>query len=129
MLYTDSGYWIALFADADECHARAAELWPSLSKESLQLSEHCLGEVFTFLASRFGHHQAKEKCLGLLADKRMTIVQAAVSDFHPAIETASKFNVSFADAITARLMENDGVKQLVSFDADFDKFPKIKRVH
>ena len=93
------------------------------------MSEHCLGEVFTFLAKRHGESIAKAACLKVLGDPHITVMQASESDWRPAIEIASKFEVSFADAITARLMENDGVKQLVSFDAGFDRFPKIKRVH
>ena len=37
-------------------------------------------------------------------------------------------NISFPDAYHAALMQKKKVKQIYSFDSDFDKFPQIKRL-
>ncbi len=37
-------------------------------------------------------------------------------------------NISFPDAYNAALMQKKKVRQIYSFDEDFDKFPHIKRL-
>lgn len=37
-------------------------------------------------------------------------------------------NISLTDAYNAALMDKKKIKQIYSFDEDFDKFPKIKRL-
>lgn len=37
-------------------------------------------------------------------------------------------NISFPDAYHVALMQKKKIKQIYSFDSDFDKFPQIKRV-
>ena len=37
-------------------------------------------------------------------------------------------NISLTDAYNAALMQKKKIKQIYSFDEDFDKFPKIKRL-
>lgn len=37
-------------------------------------------------------------------------------------------NISFADAYHAALMTKKKIKEIYTFDRDFDKFPKIKRL-
>ncbi|MBI2020526.1 PIN domain-containing protein [Candidatus Daviesbacteria bacterium] len=37
-------------------------------------------------------------------------------------------NISLTDAYNAALMQKKGVRQIYSFDEDFDKFPQIKRL-
>lgn len=129
MIYTDSNYWIAVFSEADEHHSNALELSRRLSNESYLLSEHCFGEVFTFLNARHGAEIAKTACNAILNDPSITITQASEEDWKTAVTLASKYGTSFADAITVTLMGHDGVKRLVSFDSDFDRFPKTERIY
>jgi predicted nucleic acid-binding protein len=37
-------------------------------------------------------------------------------------------NISFADAFNARVMASKGITEIYSYDTDFDKIVKIKRI-
>ena len=74
MLFTDSNYWISLFCESDQDHARAAELHREIAHERLILSEHALGEVFTVILRRFGRSLAFTSCGSLLTDPRAEVM-------------------------------------------------------
>ena len=48
--------------------------------------------------------------------------------FSLALELYSKKNISFADAFNACFMEKQGVKEVYSYDKDFDQIEGIKRI-
>ncbi len=48
--------------------------------------------------------------------------------FESALELYSERKISFADAFNACFMQQAGVKEIYSFDEDFDKIEGIKRV-
>lgn len=128
MPYADANYWIALFCDREENHARAVELSHTLSTQRMYVSEHALGEVFTVIAMRYGAHAAYGPCAALLHDPLITVVQASELDWKPALNLALKHEVSFTDALTIMLMRHDGEQRILSFDAEFDGFPGVKRI-
>ena len=48
--------------------------------------------------------------------------------FRRALDIFVELNISFADAYYVALMEQRGVKEIVSFDRDFDRVPGITRI-
>lgn len=68
----------------------------------------------------------KQKLLPLLKLANIYLEQKDLLDY-----TFSYYvdkNISFADAFHVSLMNKKGLKEIYSFDRDFDKFPKIKRL-
>ena len=48
--------------------------------------------------------------------------------FEKALETYANNKISFADTFNACLMESLGIKEIYSYDEDFDSIPGIKRM-
>ena len=48
--------------------------------------------------------------------------------FTPALKLFADKNISFADAFNASIMKSKNIAEIYSYDTDFDKIEKIKRV-
>ena len=48
--------------------------------------------------------------------------------FIPALKLFADKNISFADAFNASIMKSKNIAEIYSYDTDFDKIEKIKRV-
>lgn len=48
--------------------------------------------------------------------------------FEKALEIYSISKISFADTFNSCFMESQGIKEIYSYDEDFDKIPEIKRI-
>jgi len=128
VLFADASYWISLFCQNEENYPRAIELKAELSHETICVNEHAFGEVFTFLARRHGGQVAFEKTSAILSNPRIEVVQAGQGEWREALELGRKYGFSFTDCLTALQMRRTGVREIVSFDSDFDKFPWIDRI-
>jgi len=60
--------------------------------------------------------------------KGMMILRFTPAVLMGCIQTMEKYNLDFDDSVQASLMNAFGIKEIVSFDKDFDKVDWIKRV-
>lgn len=128
MLFADASYWISLFCENEENYSRALELKDDLSHETIYVNEHAFGEVFTFIARRHGGQVAFEKANAIISNSHIEVLQAGEDEWREALELGRKYGFSFTDCLTAVQMKKTGVRELVSFDSDFDKIPWVERV-
>ena len=128
MLFTDSNFWISLFCEKEENHARAAGLNKEFEHENLLLSEHALGEIFTLILKRYGKLRAFEVSQAVLEEPTLEIVQAGENEWREALELGKKFGFSFCDCLTLAQMRSNLIKKIISFDSDFDRVAGVQRI-
>lgn len=129
-IFMDSSFIIALARESDEKHERAMELRKSFdSGTAFVLSDHILGEVVTFLSKRDNKEIAYKTGIALLQSSDVRMVYAEENEVKSSIEALKKMDgISFCDSLSVIMMEKHKIKKILSFDSDFDRFPRIERV-
>lgn len=130
MRMIDSGVLYALFKESDEFHSRAVELVKECSGESFLCPVTVLQEVVELLRRTNG---AEAACIALTKISHSGQIMLAfpeVEELDASVQVMRKFKqMSFCDALTVSIAAARGVKQVVSFDRDFDSVKGLKRVH
>ena len=75
---------------------------------------------------RFDAAQAVQR--GLCARETVEILSVARGDLLEALSTGSEVGVGTTDALAAILMRDRGLREIYSFDRDFDRFEDFRRV-
>jgi predicted nucleic acid-binding protein len=50
-------------------------------------------------------------------------------DYFGGIELMKEIGLDPNDSLAAQLMKNEGIREIYSFDRDFDRVKEIKRIH
>lgn len=128
MIFVDSSFFIALANSRDRWHGRAEELARSLP-DGKMVTELVIAESVTSIGALGGgkagmevHEAITQNCEVVFVDKRL------LTD---SMEVYLRYDgtLSVADAASVTIMRERGVKEIVSFDADFDKVTEISRIH
>ena len=126
MIFADSSYFIAIADKKDQWHERAREL--SKKAQNMIATELVLSESVTAVGARGGgkagmalYEYVSDNCQVTFADKEM---------LDRAMKTYLKYDgtLSLADAVSLVVMEDYDIKNILSFDSDFDKAKGITRL-
>ncbi|MBI5036648.1 PIN domain-containing protein [Candidatus Micrarchaeota archaeon] len=131
-VFLDSGAIIAYNRDRDDFHAAASKILDALDEQNTPVcvSNHVVEEVVTFLQAREGPEKAFQVGQGLLQNRQITVLYVNGQQIEKALRLVRRrAGLSLCDALTAVIMEENGIEILCSFDADFDHFRNIKRLH
>ena len=63
-----------------------------------------------------------------LFKQNIRIVNIDRNDYINSIEIAKKYNIGINDAVTYYIMKKYKIKEIYSFDTDFDRLPDIRRI-
>lgn len=121
---------IALAVDDDQYHPRAVELLPTIDEEQM-ISDLVLSESVTGVGARLGHKGAREVFDNLFHNPSVRVVFLNKRLAQRSISTYARFGgkLSFADAASVKIMEDNKLDKIVSFDSDFDGIDGVTRVH
>lgn len=121
MRFADTSFWVALALRRDHHHEVATKLWER-KDQPLLVSNHVLGEVWTFLRRRDSHAMARRV-------QRLIEQSDAVDIFHIPrdveeeawrwLERHDERTYSFVDATSFALMRRRRVLEAFAFDKDF----------
>jgi predicted nucleic acid-binding protein len=119
--FADTSFWVALALRRDRHHDQARVLWDQRD-EPLLLTNHVLGELWTFLRRRDGHPTARRA-------RRLVERSEAVEAIHvPAeiedeawqwLDRHDERPYSFVDATSFAIMRQRGLLEALAFDGDF----------
>ncbi|MDI6655161.1 MAG: PIN domain-containing protein, partial [Candidatus Hydrothermarchaeota archaeon] len=118
---------IAVANDKDRWHAKAKEVAKTLLEEKI-VTELILAESVTSIGALSGgkagikvYNYIIEACEVAFVDRKL---------FDRAAETYLKYDgtLSLTDAVSIEVMSEKGIKEIVSFDSDFDKVRGIVRI-
>ena len=121
MRFVDTGFWVALLVPRDQHHAEATGIWHNDSS-LLVSSNHVVGETWTFLRRRAGHHVAVRFLDALEQSPRVVLVHAG-----PDVEDEARCWLrrhdervySFVDAVSFEVMRRRRLREALAFDGDF----------
>lgn len=130
MIFLDSSFIIAAADQDDQFHERAKELVPEPKQEKL-LSELIISESITGVGSRLGSKLAMVVFENLLHDPSIKVIYTNRRLLERAIQIYVKYDgkLSLADSVSLRIMYDNKIKEILSFDADFDGMEGVSRVH
>ena len=104
-------------------------LVPRVSEgEAVVTSAVHFSEVANVLEDWMGLEAAQAVERGLCARETVEILPVARGDLLDALSTGSEVGVGTTDALAAVLMRDRGLRDIYSFDRDFDRFEDLRRV-
>ncbi|MCY3949285.1 MAG: PIN domain-containing protein [Acidimicrobiaceae bacterium] len=120
MRFVDTSFWIGLLVPGDRRHRDAAALWPS--HRPLRTSNLVMGESWTWLRRRAGHHVALRFVDLVKQSPRVSIaiVDAAIDErAWEWLATHDERTYSFVDATSFEIMRRERITEALAFDGDF----------
>ncbi len=121
MRFADTSFWVALTLRRDRQHHRADALWRDRDAPLL-VSNHVLGEVWTFLRRRDSHALARETRRRIERSPSVELVHVAEDLEAEAwrwLDRHDEREYSFVDATSFALMRQRGLLEAYAFDGDF----------
>jgi predicted nucleic acid-binding protein len=121
MRFADTSFWVALTLRRDAHHEEATTLWQG-RREPLIVSNHVLGEVWTFLRRRDSHAVALRARRAIASSSVVEVVHLPADLETEAWEWLDRHDertYSFVDATSFCLMRRRGVLEALAFDGDF----------
>ncbi len=121
MRLVDTSFLVALQMWRDANHADAATLW-STERGPLLLTNHVLGETWTFLRRRAGHDPARRFVERARSSKRFVHVRVdhtTEDDAWRWLLRHDEREYSFIDATSFALMRRRRVRDALAFDGNF----------
>ncbi len=132
MLVADTTFFIALFRKDDGMHERALVLERAMDKrgDMMLLTTHVVDETAAYVFRRDGSENAYEVAKTLLTAKNVSIESVDRMELANAAEIMRKYKrLNLCDSLSVELTGKYGIKEILSFDEDFDHVEKIKRLH
>ncbi|MDG7005297.1 MAG: type II toxin-antitoxin system VapC family toxin [Nitrososphaerota archaeon] len=129
LIFIDSSFVIALADEDDQFHRKAVELLPDLEKDQL-ISDLVLSESVTGVGSRLGYKEGREVFDNLFHSPSVKVVFLSKRLAERSALTYARYGgkLSFADAVSVRMMQDNNVRAIASFDSDFDGVQGVTRL-
>jgi len=124
VIFLDSSFIIAFEVDSDTNHAKAVELMADVAKAAYGpaiISDYIFDEVVTVTLVRT-RSLPKTKLVGDAMLKSFRILRVDETAFRNAwrrFKAQKRTRLSFTDATTVELMQQNGVGNIATFDGDF----------
>jgi len=114
----------------DQFHNRALQVARELDTQRV-ISDLIVSESVTGVGSRLGHQAGREVFENLVHDPTVKTVYLNKRLLERSVQTYMKYGLklSFADSVSVRIMYDMRIKEIASFDSDFDAVDGISRVH
>ncbi len=134
MRFLDTNIFIRYLTGDDPVQSAAcSRLWEQIiqGKEDVTTSETIIAEVCYVLSSlrlyHISHEEIAVRLRPLLSLSSLKLPKK--HSFMRALDMYSTHSfLDFEDAMTIAHMEREGIKELVSYDTDFDRIPDITRI-
>ena len=127
MILVDSSFFVGLADAKDRWHADALRLRSRLRRAPV-VSDLCLAEAATILGKRKGGKAAALVCEFIQDNCRIEFLGARSLTEVMKEHLAYDGTLSVADAHSVWLMGSLGIREILSFDSDFDTVKGIRRV-
>ena len=127
-VFLDTGFILALANDTDQYHKTAlklSELMENNEFGSVFTSDYVFDETVTLAMVRKNHLKAVE--IGdFLLDSKIEILAISQTNFDNAWKLfKERKNLSFTDCTIIKIMDENNIKNLATFDKEFKQFKNI----
>ena len=128
MLAADSSYFVALADEDDKWHEDAVRLKSKLPG-SFFVSDLVVAESVTIVGERGGGKTAHTLYEYFIDECDVAYADEGLLRETMAVHLQFDGGLSVADSMSVAMMSRKGIREIVSFDSDFDKVRGIKRIH
>jgi len=129
MIFLETSYIINLTVSKLQNHERAKKLHISIKNEPKVISEMVIYETITVLIKLKQDDEKLKEVHELLTNSEDITILEDVIYYKQALEHTLINPIGFFDNLSHVVMKNNDIKQIASFDPDFDIFDNIKRIH
>lgn len=131
MIFLDANFIIALFLKKHDNYIRATEIWEDIQNKDKIISRLTIAEVLNVLNIRIkANIELIEKVCKFMFDELIIIND--IDYYIKAMKHLKLYypeRITFFDCVYMALMEEIGIKEIATFDEDFDLNKNIKRIH
>lgn len=126
--FLDTTFIVALFVSNDQWHSQSLKVYDNIKNQELVISNLVIAETITVLKNKL-----KTKDISEIYHNLSNIFDIIDDNliFDEAMDIFTKYDstISLFDAMYVAVSKKEGINEIVSFDADFDKIDGIVRVH
>ncbi|MDR3291106.1 MAG: PIN domain-containing protein [Methanobrevibacter sp.] len=125
MIFLETSFLVSFYVEKTEDHEKALKLMKKIKNRELILSQMIIYETLTVLKKL----KQSDDLVGEVYENLMTMkVYDDTGYYDKALEYTLINNIGFFDNLTYIFMVNNGIKEITSFDNDFDIFDDIERI-
>jgi predicted nucleic acid-binding protein len=121
MRFADTSFWVALILQRDRHHQEASELWEQRDRP-LVVTNHVLGEVWTFLRRRDSHRVARRAHQLIVRSDTVDIIHVPAdleAEAWKWLDRHDERPYSFVDATSFAVMRRRKLLEALAFDGVF----------
>jgi predicted nucleic acid-binding protein len=129
LIFLDSSFIIALADVDDQFHEDAINVIPRLGAHRV-ISGLVISESVTAVGARLGAKAARHVFDNLLYDSATKTIFCNKRLYERAMPIYTKYGgkLSIPDSVTVRIMYDQKIKEIASFDSDFDSVDHLTRI-
>lgn len=129
MIFLETSYIINLTVPTIQNHEIAKKIHISIKDEPKAISEMVIYETMTVLRKLKQNDEKLKQVHEILTTSEDITVFEDVLYYENALDyTLNKNTIGFFDNLSYVVMKNNDIKQIASFDDDFDIFTDIERI-
>ncbi len=127
MIAGDASYFVALADGKDRWHADAERIRRTVPQEFL-VSDLVVAEAVTIVGGRRGGKAAQILYEYFVDAADIAFVEEALLNEAMVLHLQHDGRLSVSDCVSVALMGRRGIRDIVSFDSDFDRVRGIRRI-
>lgn len=128
MIFIETSYLINLNVPKLQNHQRAKEIWVEIKDKEKIISKMIVYETITVLRKLNQDTKTVNKVYKLLVDGEIKVLEDVIYYEQALDYTLNHNKIGFFDNLSYIVMQNNDIKEIVSFDEDFDIFTAIERI-
>jgi len=128
MIFLETSFIINFHVPTIQNHERAKEIWEDIKDEKKVISEMVTYETMTVLRKLKQDDKKLKDVYNELTTSKDILIFEDVIYYEKALEETFINPIGFFDNLTRIVMLANGIKQIASFDLDFDLFTDIERI-
>ncbi|BBL62867.1 hypothetical protein MARBORIA2_16360 [Methanobrevibacter arboriphilus] len=128
MIFIETSYLINLNVPKLQNHQRAKEIWVEIKDKEKIISKMIVYETITVLRKLKQDTKTVNKVYKLLVDGEIKVLEDVIYYEQALDYTLNHNKIGFFDNLSYIVMQNNDIKEIVSFDEDFDIFTAIERI-
>lgn len=128
MIIADASYFVALADSKDRWHEGALRIKNAIPQDFL-VSDLVIAEAVTIAGDRQGGKPAQTLYEYFVDNCEIAYVEEDLLREAMAVHLRFDGNLSLSDCVSVVLMSRRKIREIVSFDSDFDKIRWVRRIH
>jgi len=130
MIFLDTNYLISYYIEEEEQHNRAVEISKDIASEEKIISRLIIAETINLLNNKLKIDKIKIEEIYNKLIEDYTLIEDHYFYYNALKKTMDwEKRLPFFDFVFMSLMEELGIKEIITFDSHFDLNKNIKRVY